>query len=37
MAEIIQRTRPDIVLLNEFDYVEGRGAVDLFRSNYLQL
>ena len=35
VAEIIQRTRPDIVLLNEFDYVEGLAAVDLFRDNYL--
>jgi hypothetical protein len=37
VAAILQRTRPDVVLLNEFDYVEGGGAVDLFRSNYLLL
>jgi hypothetical protein len=37
VAEIIQRTDPDIVLLNEFDYVEGGVAVDLFRDNYLEL
>lgn len=35
VAEIIQRTRPDIILLNEFDYVEDLEAVDLFRDNYL--
>ena len=35
VAEIIQRTRPDIVLLNEFDYVEGGAAVEAFRTNYL--
>jgi hypothetical protein len=37
VAEIIQRTNPDIVLLNEFDYVEGGVAVDLFRENYLEV
>ena len=31
VAEVIQRANPDIVLLNEFDYVEGDVAVDLFR------
>jgi endonuclease/exonuclease/phosphatase family protein len=35
VAEIIQRVRPDILLINEFDYVEGGEAVDLFRDNYL--
>ena len=35
VAEIIQLTRPDIILLNEFDYVENYEAVDLFRENYL--
>jgi endonuclease/exonuclease/phosphatase family metal-dependent hydrolase len=35
VAEIIQRTRPDIVLINEFDYVEGGAAVELLRDNYL--
>lgn len=33
VAEIIQRTRPDVVLINEFDY--GAGNEDLFRDNYL--
>lgn len=37
MAEIIQRADPDVVLLNEFDYVEGGIAVDLFRENYLEV
>ncbi|HYJ67318.1 MAG TPA: endonuclease/exonuclease/phosphatase family protein [Nocardioidaceae bacterium] len=36
VAEIIQRTRPDVVLVNEFDFVEGGLAADLFRTNYLQ-
>ncbi|MDO8860560.1 endonuclease/exonuclease/phosphatase family protein [Haliea sp. E1-2-M8] len=37
VAEIIQRVRPDILLLNEFDYTPdpGRG-VSAFRANYLQ-
>lgn len=37
VAEVIQRADPDIVLLNEFDYVEGEVAVDLFRDNYLEV
>jgi hypothetical protein len=37
VAEIIQRANPDIVLLNEFDYVEGGVAADLFRDNYLEV
>ncbi|RXZ41734.1 endonuclease/exonuclease/phosphatase family protein [Agromyces binzhouensis] len=37
VAEIIQRANPDIVLLNEFDYVPGGVAVDLFRDNYLEV
>ncbi|PRY54113.1 endonuclease/exonuclease/phosphatase family protein [Knoellia remsis] len=36
VAEVIQRTNPDVVLLNEFDYVAGGKAVDLFRDNYLE-
>ncbi|MEO6652798.1 MAG: endonuclease/exonuclease/phosphatase family protein, partial [Ilumatobacteraceae bacterium] len=35
VAEVIQRTRPDVVLINEFDYDAGGEAIDLFRSNYL--
>ena len=35
VAEIIQRVRPDILLINEFDYdMEGKAA-ELFRRNYL--
>jgi Endonuclease/Exonuclease/phosphatase family len=37
VAEIIQRVNPDIVLLNEFDFVEGGVAADLFRENYLEV
>lgn len=33
VAETIQRTRPDVVLINEFDYEAGNE--DLFRANYL--
>ncbi|GAB2680278.1 endonuclease/exonuclease/phosphatase family protein [Barrientosiimonas humi] len=36
VAETIQRTDPDVVLINEFDYVPGNVAVDLFRDNYLE-
>lgn len=36
IAEVLQRVRPDVVLLNEFDYVARYQAVDLFRQNYLQ-
>lgn len=37
VAEVIQRTDPDVVLLNEFDYVPDGRAVDLFRENYLEI
>lgn len=37
VAEIVQRTRPDVLLLNEFDYVPDHEAVDLFRDNYLEV
>ena len=37
VAEIIQRTRPDVVLLNEFDFDADGEAVDLFRTNYLEV
>jgi hypothetical protein len=37
VAEIIQRTRPDVLLINEFDYVPGNVAIDLFRDNYLEV
>ena len=35
IAEIIQRTRPDVVLINEFDF--DPVVVDLFRENYLEV
>ena len=35
VAETIQRTRPDVVLINEFDYEPGNE--DLFRDNYLEV
>ena len=37
VAEIIQRTNPDILLINEFDYfaADPTEAVDLFRQNFL--
>lgn len=35
VAEVAQRIRPDVLLLNEFDYVEGGAAVGAFRANYL--
>ena len=34
VAEIIQRTAPDVLLINEFDY--DPMALDLFRTNYLE-
>ena len=35
VAETIQRVRPDVLLINEFDYAPA--AVDLFRDNYLEV
>src|SRR5918997_4138829 len=35
VAEIIQRVRPDVLLINEFDFVAGGEAVRLFQRNYL--
>jgi endonuclease/exonuclease/phosphatase family metal-dependent hydrolase len=37
LAEILQRVRPDIVLLNEFDYDPNFEAADLFNANYLAM
>ena len=37
VAEIIQRTRPDVLLVNEFDFDENGEAADLFRTNYLEV
>jgi hypothetical protein len=37
VAEIIQRTRPDVLLINEFDFVENGVAAELFQQNYLSV
>ena len=37
IAEIIQRTRPDVLLINEFDYDAGDAALDGFQYNYLSV
>jgi hypothetical protein len=34
VAEIIQRTAPEVILLNEFDYDAAGAAVDAFRGQY---
>ncbi|HEY4582751.1 MAG TPA: endonuclease/exonuclease/phosphatase family protein [Lysobacter sp.] len=35
VAAVLQRVRPDIVLLNEFDYDEAHRAAELFQQRYL--
>jgi len=37
VAEILQRVRPDVVLINELDYVADGSAVDAFKANYLKV
>ena len=37
VAEIIQRVRPDVLLLNEFDYDANGTALTLFQENYLSV
>ncbi len=37
IAETIQRTRPDILLINEFDYDDADAALDGFHHNYLMM
>jgi hypothetical protein len=37
VAEIIQRTRPEVLLINEFDYDENGLAAELFQDNYLSV
>ncbi len=38
IAEIIQRTRPDVLLLNEFDYIKDpEQGIELFIKNYLNV
>ncbi|HEU4452986.1 MAG TPA: endonuclease/exonuclease/phosphatase family protein, partial [Longimicrobium sp.] len=35
VAEVIQRVRPDVLLVNEFDFDAGGRSAELFRDNYL--
>jgi Endonuclease/Exonuclease/phosphatase family len=37
VAEIIQRARPDVLLINEFDFVPDQQAARLFQRNYLSV
>jgi endonuclease/exonuclease/phosphatase family metal-dependent hydrolase len=37
IAEVIQRVRPDILFVNEFDYDADGRAAELFRSKYLEV
>ncbi|MEO1094033.1 MAG: phytase [Cyanobacteria bacterium J06638_28] len=37
VAEIIQRTNPDVLLINEFDFDANGQAADLFQQNYLSV
>ncbi|NET73866.1 MAG: hypothetical protein F6K62_23890, partial [Sphaerospermopsis sp. SIO1G2] len=39
VAEIIQLNNPDVLLINEFDYLESNPlqAVELFQQNYLSI
>ena len=36
IAAVLQRVRPDLVLLNEFDYDPAQRAADLFQHDYLE-
>jgi endonuclease/exonuclease/phosphatase family metal-dependent hydrolase len=37
IAAVLQKVRPDLVLLNEFDYDDAHQAADLFQQRYLQV
>ena len=37
IAEVIQRVRADIILVNEFDFDENGEAANLFKTNYLEV
>lgn len=37
IAAVLQRVRPDVVLLNEFDYDDAGRAADLFQHDYLEV
>ncbi|WP_411834474.1 endonuclease/exonuclease/phosphatase family protein [Pseudoxanthomonas mexicana] len=36
IAAVLQKTRPDLVLINEFDYDESHRAAELFQRRYLE-
>lgn len=37
IASVLQKVRPDLVLLNEFDFDEAHHAADLFQQRYLEV
>jgi len=37
IAAVIQHQRPDVLLLNEFDYDDGHVAAEMFQRNYLEV
>lgn len=37
VAEIIQRARPQVLLINEFDFYEDNALAELFQDNYLSI
>ena len=37
IASVLQKVRPDLVLLNEFDFDEAHRAADLFQQRYLEV
>ena len=37
IAEIVQRNRPDVLLINEFDFDSTNTALSLFQTNYLSM
>ena len=37
VAEIIQRIRPDVLLINEFDFYEDNALAEAFQENYLSI
>jgi len=37
IAEIVQRNRPDVLLINEFDFDSSNTALSLFQTNYLSV
>jgi hypothetical protein len=37
IAEIIQHTRPEVLVLNEFDFIDPAQGIDVFKRDYLQV